>query len=140
VRREARQHNHSSLIVITDGPQRRQNWYSPWRELQDDLASLSDRATHLITEQGGHHVHRNNQDWWPTVSLGVTVGHQWRMRHTRPSLLNLALFCAVLICAALVCILLTVWVIGVSHFSSSGHLRCTNVLGQGSERARSPFC
>lgn len=45
------------LTVLTAGPAGREDWYPIWREMQNDLAALSSRSTHLIAEHSGHHIH-----------------------------------------------------------------------------------
>ncbi len=44
------------LTVLTAGPSGREDWYPIWREMQNDLATLSSRSTHLIAEHSGHHI------------------------------------------------------------------------------------
>lgn len=45
------------LTVLTAGSAGREHWYPAWREMQNELAALSGRSTHLIAEYAGHHIH-----------------------------------------------------------------------------------
>ncbi len=44
------------LTVLTAGPAGREHWYPAWWEMQNELAALSRRSTHLIVEHSGHHI------------------------------------------------------------------------------------
>lgn len=44
------------LTVLTAGPAGREQWYPAWREMQNELAALSSRSTHLLAEHSGHHI------------------------------------------------------------------------------------
>lgn len=62
VSREARRLGRLPVTVITAGPRGRESWYAGWRELQDDLASLSECTTRVFAEHAGHHVHHDDQE------------------------------------------------------------------------------
>jgi pimeloyl-ACP methyl ester carboxylesterase len=47
----------------------RGRFYSSWVILQNELADLSTDSTHIVAEQGGHHLNRDNPD---LVSQAVT--------------------------------------------------------------------
>jgi pimeloyl-ACP methyl ester carboxylesterase len=53
VGREARHLGRLPVTMITAGPDGRESWYAAWRELQDDLASLSECTTRLFADHAG---------------------------------------------------------------------------------------
>jgi pimeloyl-ACP methyl ester carboxylesterase len=65
------------LAVLTANSEHAHRGYSrEWAELQADLAALSDHSQHVMTEQGSHHLNRDN----PEVVAQVLIALVQRVR------------------------------------------------------------
>lgn len=72
------------LTVLTAGPARREQWYPVWREMQAELAALSTRSTHIVTEHSGHHINRDDPDFLIQALREVITELRLTARLTRP--------------------------------------------------------
>lgn len=59
---EARHLGRMPLAVLSGGMRGRARYAPVWPELQAELARLSERATHVVADHTGHHVHLDDPD------------------------------------------------------------------------------